>query len=270
MKIATWNVNSLKVRLEQVLAFLEKTKCDALGLQETKLQDDFFPEEAFEKAGYGCFFSGQKTYNGVAVLVRRDTTRASDPVRGIPGYPDEQKRLIGVTLSKEGCGPVRFFSAYFPNGTAPGSKKYLYKIEWLAALQNFLADELKSHPRLVLAGDMNIAPEDRDVWDPEGWKGHILVSEGERDAFASLLATGLKDAFRLAQQPEGSWSWWDYRHSAFLKNQGLRIDHILVSQPLVPEVSQVVIDRSFRALPQPSDHAPVICTLQEGELSLPL
>lgn len=261
MKIATWNVNSLKVRLTQVLDFLERTKCDALALQETKTTDELFPEDALAEAGYAALFSGQKTYNGVAILARRESVALTEPLLGIPGYPDPQKRLAAATLTGKNGEKLRLFCAYFPNGQAPGSVKYLYKLEWLSALDRLLANELAQHPRLALVGDMNIAPEDRDVWNPENWKGNILVSPAERDAFRSLLALGLKDAFRLFEQPEGSWSWWDYRKSAFLKNQGLRIDHVLVSGALAPEVTSAAIDRTPRALPQPSDHAPVVCTI---------
>lgn len=261
MKIATWNVNSLKVRLPHVLDFLARTHCDALALQETKTADELFPVQAFEEAGYASLFSGQKTYNGVAILARSDTLKLSDPLSGIPGYPDPQKRLVAATLEDRSGRKLRLLCAYFPNGQAPGSVKYLYKLEWLSALEQLVAKELVQHPRLVLAGDMNIAPEDRDVWDPVSWKGHILVSEAERDAFKALLALGFQDAFRLFEQPDGSWSWWDYRKSAFQKNQGLRIDHVLASSALAPEVRSTVIDRAPRALPQPSDHAPVVCTI---------
>lgn len=261
MKIATWNVNSLKVRLPHVLDFLARTGCDVLALQETKTPDDAFPAGELEAAGYASVFSGQKTYNGVAILAKKETVSVSDPLLGIPGYPDPQKRLAAATLTDREGRELRFISAYFPNGQAPGSAKFLYKLEWLEALSGLLTCELARHPRLAIAGDMNIAPEDRDVWDPAGWKGHILVSPAERDAFRSLLALGLRDTFRMFPQEEGSWSWWDYRKGAFQKNQGLRIDHVLVSRALEAEVKSAAVDRAPRALPQPSDHAPVVCEL---------
>ena len=261
LKIATWNVNSLRVRLQHVLSFLDKTRCDALLLQETKTEDDAFPSEAFAAAGYAAHRLGQKTYNGVALLSRRDTVSVEDVVRGLPGYPDPQARFLAATLVPRHGQALRVASCYFPNGSSPGSLKYLYKLEWICALRHWAAETLGAFPRLLVAGDMNIAPEDRDVWDPALWSGQILVSEAERDAFRTLLSAGLTDAFRLFTAPEKTWTWWDYRQNAFRRNQGLRIDHVLVSRALAASVASVEVDTSWRALPQPSDHAPVICTL---------
>ena len=267
--LASWNVNSLKVRLPQVLAWLGETKADAAVLQETKLADGLFPAEACEAAGYRALYFGQKTYNGVALLARKDVFEdfsESDVDRGIPGYPDEQKRLIAATLRVRGAPEseaIRFVGGYFPNGTEPGSSKYLYKLDWLRALAGYLRKSLAAHPRLVIGGDFNIAPQDIDVWDPAGWKGKILVSDPERAAFAHLLRLGLSDSFRLLHPAEGGqYSWWDYRMKGFESNHGLRIDHLLVSDALKPEVAAAGIDRRPRGNAQPSDHAPVTVTIR--------
>ncbi|MDY0012019.1 MAG: exodeoxyribonuclease III [Rhodocyclaceae bacterium] len=251
MKIATWNVNSLKVRLPHVLDWLAMEQPDALGLQELKCEDKAFPLAEIEAAGYRAVFNGQKTYNGVALLTRAEATEVA---RDIPGFADEQKRVIAATV-----GGVRVISAYFPNGQAVGSDKFQYKMEWLAALAAWLKDELARHPRLVLAGDYNIAPEDRDA-SPE-WKEEIHVSAPERAAFQALQALGLTDAFRLFEQPEKSYSWWDYRMGAFRRNFGLRIDHLLVSAELVPACRACRVDKAPRKLERPSDHAPVVLEL---------
>ncbi len=262
MKIATWNVNSLRVRLGQVLSFLSESGCDVLMLQETKLTDEAFPAAELKEAGFSAVFSGQKTYNGTALVARDSTVQLSAPVFSVPGYPDPQKRLTAATACVLKSGrSVRLISAYFPNGAFPGSRKFLYKLEWIAALRLFLAAELQKHPDLVLGGDFNIAPEDRDCWNPELWKGNILVSAPERDAFRSLLALGFEDAFRAGNQ-ESVWSWWDYRGNAFLKNQGLRIDHVLASSSLAPKVRSAAVEMRMRGMAQPSDHAPVTVTLQ--------
>ena len=253
MKLATWNVNSLAVRLPQVLAWLQEHPIDALVLQETKLSDDKFPAAEIEAAGYRVAFHGQKTYNGVALLSRGD---ASGIQKNIPGLDDEQARVIAGTL-----GGLRVIGAYFPNGQAPDSDKFQYKMRWLQALQRWLRDELATHPRLVLMGDFNIAPEDRDVYDPVAWAGQIHCTPEERAHFQALLGLGLVDAFRLFEQPPKSWSWWDYRNLAFRKNQGLRIDHILVSQSLQPAVQACSIDKLPRKNERPSDHAPVVLDL---------
>ena len=255
MKIATWNVNSLKVRLPHVLDWLAANKPDALCLQELKLEDKAFPVAELEAAGYHAVFIGQKTYNGVAILSPQPIDEAS-VVRNIPGFEDEQKRIIAATING-----VRVVCGYFPNGQAVGSDKFEYKLRWLAALTEWLREELKTHERLVLAGDFNIAPEDRDSYDPVGLAETIHHTTEEREHFKALLGLGLTDAFRLFEQPEKSYSWWDYRMLGYQKNRGLRIDHILVSEPLVPLVSACSIDRTPRKWPKPSDHAPVTVEL---------
>jgi len=249
MKLATWNVNSLAVRLPQVLEWLEAHPLDALVLQETKLTDDKFPSAAIEAAGYQVQWFGQKTYNGVALISR---TPALDVVKNIPGFADEQARVIAGTVDG-----VRVIGAYFPNGQAPDSDKFIYKMGWLDALREWLRAELQTHERLVLMGDFNIAPEDRDVYDPVAWAGQIHCTPQERQHFEQLLGLGLVDAFRLFEQAPKSWSWWDYRNLAFRKNQGLRIDHILVSQALQAGVKACQIDKLPRKNERPSDHAPV-------------
>lgn len=259
MKIATWNVNSLSVRLPQVLAWLAANPVDAIGLQELKLVDDKFPHDAFEAAGYHAVCFGQKTYNGVAIVSRAP---ARDVVRNIPGHEDEQARVIAATLDVDG-GPLRLVNCYFVNGQAPGTDKFAYKLQWLAALHDWLRAELAAHPRLVLLGDFNVAPQDRDSFDPVGLKDTIHHTVQERQHFKDLLALGLTDAFRLFEQPEKSYSWWDYRMLGFQKNRGLRIDHILVSEALRAGVTGCRIDRTPRKNPQPSDHAPVVVTLAD-------
>jgi exodeoxyribonuclease III len=254
MKLATWNVNSLAVRLPQVLDWLAANPVDALVLQETKLTDDKFPHAEIAAAGYQAHWHGQKTYNGVALLSR---TPAQDVVRNIPGFADEQARVIAGTVDGP-IGPVRVIGGYFPNGQAPDSDKFVYKMRWQDALHDWVRDELTRHPQLVLMGDFNVAPEDRDVYDPVAWAGQIHCTPEERAQFQRLVALGLADAFRLFEQPPKSWSWWDYRNLAFRKNQGLRIDHILVSPTLKPRVAACLIDKLPRKNERPSDHAPVI------------
>ena len=254
MKIATWNVNSLKVRLPQVLQWLSDNPVDVLCLQETKLTDDKFPLAEINAAGYQVVFSGQKTYNGVAILSRH---LISDVVKNNPLFADEQQRIIAATI--EG---IRIICAYIPNGQAPDTEKFDYKLKWLAALHTWLAQEQGQHARLALLGDYNIAPEDRDVHDPAAWLGQNLVSPPERAAFAQLLAMGLSDAFRLFEQPEKLFSWWDYRRMGFRLNRGMRIDHILLSPALTAQCSACVIDKTPRKWEQPSDHTPVIATLE--------
>lgn len=249
MKLASWNVNSLKVRLPHLLDWLAAQQPDAICLQETKLEDHNFPRADIEAAGYQVAFAGQKTYNGVAILARHPI---ADVRIGNPHYPDPQQRLIAATVAG-----VRFIGAYMPNGQAVGSEKYAYKLEWLRALHTLLSEELAAHPQLALGGDFNIAPEDRDVHDPVAWAGQILCSEAERAAFQGFLSLGLKDSFRLFEQPEKSFSWWDYRMLGFQKNLGLRIDHILVSEALAARCTAAGIDRAPRKLERPSDHAPV-------------
>ena len=253
MRLATWNVNSLKVRLPQVLQWLTENPVDALCLQETKLTDDKFPAAELAAAGYQAVWTGQKTYNGVAILSRH---AMSDIVKNNPRFADEQQRLIAATING-----IRVVCAYFPNGQSLDSDKYQYKLRWLDALHDWLADELKAHEKLALLGDYNIAPEDRDVHDPAAWQGQVLVSEPERAVFRRLQDLGLKDAFRLFEQPEKLYSWWDYRMMAFRRNMGLRIDHILLSPALASQCTECVIDKIPRKWEQPSDHTPVVATL---------
>jgi exodeoxyribonuclease-3 len=256
MKLATWNVNSLSVRLPQLLAWLEQQQPDVIVLQETKLTDDKFPAEALAAAGYRSVWFGQKTYNGVALLARTEPGAA---VRNIPGLDDEQARVIAATVQG-----VRVVGAYFPNGQAPDSDKFAYKMRWLEALHAWLRTELAQHERLVLMGDFNIAPDDRDVYDPVAWAGQIHCTPEERAHFQGLIGLGLHDAFRLFEQAPKLWSWWDYRNLAFRKNQGLRIDHILVSEALRPGVRACSIDKAPRKNERPSDHAPVLVELDLG------
>ncbi|PPE69254.1 exodeoxyribonuclease III [Caldimonas thermodepolymerans] len=257
MKLATWNINSLTARLQHVLDWLAANPVDVLCLQELKLTDDKFPHEPLRAAGYEAATFGQRTYNGVAVLSR---TPVRDVVRNIPGFEDEHARVIAATVDGPG-GPIRLVNGYFVNGQEPGSPKFDYKMRWLEGLQRWLRDELAAHPRLVLLGDFNIAPEDRDSYDPEGLRETIHHTTAEREHFRALLQLGLVDSFRLFEQPEKSFSWWDYRMLGYQKNRGLRIDHILVSEALRPQVSACTIDRAPRKWPKPSDHAPVILTL---------
>lgn len=253
MKLATWNVNSLKVRLEHLLEWLGREVPDVVCLQETKTEDAAFPAAAIEAAGYRVAFSGQKTYNGVAIVSRLPMTEVS---AGIPGYVDDQKRVLSATVQG-----VRIVCAYIPNGQSVDSDKYRYKLEWLAALTVWLRSEIASHPRLALLGDYNIAPEDIDVHDPAAWAGQVLCSVPERDAFRGLIALGLSDSFRRFPQPERSFTWWDYRMNAFRRKMGLRIDHILLTTPLAESCTACRVDVSLRGLERPSDHAPVIADL---------
>lgn len=257
MQIATWNVNSLSVRLPQVLDWLADNPVDLLALQELKLSDDKFPAEAFAQAGYQAAWFGQKTYNGVALISRSEPTEL---VRNIPGYADEQSRVIAATI-ETAQGPLRVVNGYFVNGQDPESEKFGYKMQWLDALREWLRGELAQHPRLVLLGDFNIAPEDRDSHDPEGLRETIHHTTAERQQFRELLELGLTDAYRLFEQPPKSYSWWDYRMLGFQKNRGLRIDHVLVSDALKAQIKACVIDRAPRKWPKPSDHAPVVVTL---------
>jgi len=250
VKIASWNVNSLRVRLPQVLQWVEAEKPDILGLQETKTVDEGFPREEVEEAGYRVLFSGQRTYNGVAVLSREDAT---DPVTDLPGLDDPQRRVLGATI-----GGVRFLNLYVPNGSEVGSDKYAYKLDWLEKLHVHIQTEIGEHERFVAVGDLNIAPEDRDVHDPEAWAGEVLCSDPEREAFQRLLDAGLSDAFRLFEQEEKTWTWWDYRGGAFRRNMGLRIDHILVSDALKQACTGCRVDREPRTWERPSDHTPIL------------
>lgn len=253
MNIATWNVNSLKVRLPQLLEWLAATRTDVICLQETKLEDAKFPVAEVEAAGYQVAFCGQKTYNGVAILSRQPFAEVQ---YGMPGFADEQKRMIALTVAG-----IRVVCVYIPNGQSLDSDKYVYKLAWLNALHAWLKDELLRYPSLALLGDYNIAPEDRDVHDPAAWVGNVLVSEPEREQFRALLDLGLKDAFRLFEQPEKSFTWWDYRAAGFRRNLGLRIDHVLLSADLAARCQAVEIDKAPRKLERPSDHTPVLATL---------
>lgn len=253
MRIATWNVNSLKVRLPHLLDWLGRQAPDIVCLQELKLEDANFPHAQIEAAGYRCAVSGQKTYNGVAILARAPL---ADIQAGIPGFDDPQRRVVSATV--EGA---RYVCAYVPNGQSVGSEKYEYKLKWFAAFERFLREELARHPRLAVLGDYNVAPEDRDVHDPKAWAGQILCSEPEREAFGRLLRLGLADSFRLFDQPEKSFTWWDYRMNGFRRNLGLRIDHILVSAELASRCTKCAVDIEPRRLDRPSDHAPVVADL---------
>lgn len=260
MQIATWNVNSLTVRLPQVLAWLQANPVDALCLQELKLTDDKFPHAELAASGYQAAAFGQKTYNGVAIVSRHPL---QDVVRNIPGFEDEQARVLAATVLAP-SGPLRLINTYFVNGQAPGTDKFAYKLRWLSALHDYVAAELSAHPQLALLGDFNVAPEDRDSFDPEGLRGTIHHTPEERAHFAALLGLGMRDAFRMFEQPDKSFSWWDYRMLGFQKNRGLRIDHILVSPALQGAVQACHIDRAPRKNPQPSDHTPVVATLALG------
>ena len=258
MKIATWNVNSLKVRLPQVLEFLAAHKPDALCLQELKLEDANFPTKEINAAGYQAAFSGQKTYNGVAIL---SLNTANEAAMGVPGFDDPQRRVIAATVNG-----VRIICVYIPNGEAVESEKYKYKLDWLMKLIVWLKQEMAKYPRLALLGDYNIAPEDRDVFDVKFWTGKVLFSEPEKAAFKDMIALGLTDSFRMFEQPEKSYSWWDYRMNGFKRNLGLRIDHILLSQELVRSCKSCSIVRDMRAKERPSDHAPVIAEIADSEI----
>jgi exodeoxyribonuclease-3 len=255
MKLATWNVNSLKVRLPQLLTWLVREQPDVVCLQETKLEDHGFPRQEIEAAGYHVCFAGQRTYNGVALLAREWPTEI---VVGNPLHPDEQKRLLTATIRG-----ICVVCAYVPNGQAVGSEKYAYKLEWLDGLARWVSERLAANPQLVVAGDFNIAPDDQDVYDPAAWAGQILCSDPERAAFRRLLSLGLKDSFRLFDQPAKIFSWWDYRMLGFQKNRGLRIDHILLSETLAARCNAARISREVRKLERPSDHAPVIAELAD-------
>lgn len=257
MRIATWNVNSLKVRLPHVVDWLARQKPDVLCVQETKTEDANFPSQAIADAGYQALYSGQKTYNGVALLSRAAGAAGADIAAGIPGFDDPQKRVLAATY-----GDTRVICVYVPNGESVESDKYQYKLKWLAALTEWLRAELKKYPKLALLGDYNIAPEDRDVWDPKEWEGKVLFSAPERAALNALLALGLKDSFRMFEQPERSFTWWDYRMKAFQRKMGLRIDHILLSECLAANCTACSVDVEPRKLERPSDHAPVFADIR--------
>ena len=257
MKLATWNINSLTVRLPQVLDWLSANPVDVLALQELKLTDDKFPADAFMQAGYHAQWFGQKTYNGVALLSRTPMTAV---VKNIPGFQDDMARVISATVASE-AGDIRVIGGYFPNGQAPGTDKFEYKMAWLKGLRDWLKSELATHPRLVLMGDYNITFDDADVWDPVGMRDQIHCTDEERYHLNALISMGLHDSFRLFEQPGKSYSWWDYRDFGFRRNRGLRIDHILVSPALKPLVKACTIDKTPRKNERPSDHAPVVLEL---------
>ena len=250
LKIASWNVNSLNVRLPQVLAWSQAAHPDVLALQETKLTDDRFPESELHAAGYNSVFSGQKTYNGVAILSRQG---ASDTVTDIPGLDDPQRRILAATI-----GGVRIVNLYVVNGSEVGSEKFSYKMHWLERVTDWLAGELEQHRELVVLGDFNIAPDDRDVHDPEAWQEKILCSTPERKALQRMLDLGLHDTFRLFDQEEGIFSWWDYRMNMFKRKMGLRIDLVLASESMAGRCRASYVDIEPRRQERPSDHAPVV------------
>ena len=278
IRIAAWNVNSLKVRLPHVLRWLQdqetkKQPIDALCLQELKLTDDKYPHQELEAAGYLSLAAGQKTYNGVAIIVRKAALApiASDaatsflkPIRNIPNHQDEQQRILAATIPFAGTKPIRLVSAYFPNGQSPDSDKFIYKLDWLSKLQTWLTEELQQNQRLALLGDFNIAPEDQDVHDPKVWEGQNLVSPPERNAFQELINLGFSDSFRMFEQAPKTFSWWDYRMMGFRRNAGMRIDHILLSEALKEQCSASIVDKEPRTWEQPSDHAPVIAIIQKA------
>lgn len=250
MKITSWNVNSLNVRLPHVLAWCEAARPDVLALQETKLTDDRFPVDELMSAGYHSVYSGQKTYNGVAVLSREE---ASDPVTDIAGLDDPQRRILAVTV-----GDIRIVNLYVVNGSEVGSEKFEYKLHWLEQVTAWLEVEMKAHKNLVVVGDFNIAPEDRDVYDPDAWREKILCSTPEREALRKILGLGLVDTFRMFEQEERTWSWWDYRMNMFRRKLGLRIDLVLASKSLGERCTASYIDIEPRRQERPSDHAPAI------------
>ncbi|MBI5448518.1 MAG: exodeoxyribonuclease III [Gammaproteobacteria bacterium] len=250
MKIATWNVNSLQVRLPHVLSWMKSEQPDVLALQETKIQDVNFPIETILDAGYQVVYAGEKSYNGVAIFSKK---QPKELTQALPHFADSQKRFLGVTIQG-----VRILNLYVPNGSEVGSEKFQYKLMWLSQLKDYVKQQAKQYDQLILLGDFNIAPEERDVHDPAAWEGSVLVSEPEREKWRELLAEGLSDTFRLFYDEGGYYSWWDYRMNAFRRNLGLRIDHILVSQALAQCCRAVHIDRLPRTWERPSDHAPVV------------
>ncbi|OGT19545.1 MAG: exodeoxyribonuclease III [Gammaproteobacteria bacterium RBG_16_57_12] len=250
MKIASWNVNSLKVRLPQVLDWLQQQQPDILALQETKLTDEHFPATEIQAAGYHAVHAGQKTYNGVALLSKQP---AQEVLADIPGLEDAQRRILCATLAG-----IRVINLYVPNGQEVGSEKFRYKLDWLQHITRYIKQQLAAHPKLVVLGDFNVTPEDRDVHDPLAWHEQILCSTPERQALQGMLALGLNDSFRLFEQPDNIFSWWDYRAGGFRRNAGLRIDLILTSAALSSACTSASIDTAPRALERPSDHAPVL------------
>jgi exodeoxyribonuclease-3 len=250
MKIASWNINSLRVRLPHVLDWLKSNQPDVLAIQETKMTDDVFPVDAFEAAGYEVSYSGQKTYNGVAIMSKHPL---KDIIYDVPGLDDPQRRILGATIQG-----LRILDLYVVNGSEVGSDKYAYKLDWLSKVTAHIADEMKSYEHYVVLGDFNIAPDDRDVHNPRSWHEKILCSTPEREALKAILELGFSDSFRLFEQKEKTFSWWDYRGGGFEKNQGLRIDLILTSQSLSQSCRGSWVDLEPRKLERPSDHAPVV------------
>lgn len=249
LKIASWNVNSLKVRLDQVLTWLESSGVAILAMQETKLLDENFPREAFLERGYHVVFAGQKTYNGVAIVSRYPITEVATE---IAGFEDPQRRILAATIAD-----LRLINLYVPNGSALDSDKYSYKLMWLKKIKGYIQQQLQLYPKVAVLGDFNVAPEDRDVHDPAEWQGCVLVSPPEREAFGEILSLGLSDSFRNFTQEEKMFSWWDYRAAGFRRNRGLRIDHILLNDQLNSLCRQSQIDKIPRKWERPSDHAPV-------------
>ena len=256
LKVATWNVNSLNVRLPHVLAWCDVAQPDILALQETKLTDDRFPVDELRDAGYHSVYSGQRTYNGVAILSREP---ALDIVTDIDGLDDPQRRILGVTI-----GDVRVIDLYVVNGAEVGSEKFAYKLHWLEQVTAWIASEMQRFEKVIVMGDFNIAPDDRDVYDPKSWKEKILCSTPEREALQKMLDLGLSDTFRQFDQEENIWSWWDYRMAAFRRNMGLRIDLVLASEALAKICSASYIDKEPRRQDRPSDHAPAIAEFSPG------
>ena len=253
ISIATWNVNGIRARLERVTEWLLRNPVDLLCVQELKAQNEQFPENAFRSIGYEASVYGQKSFNGVALIHKLDVSGIT--CGGPKGFHDA--RLIGGNIEN-----IRVYSAYFPNGQDVGTDKYEHKLKWMAALRDMLEDEIQVHPNLVLAGDINVAPEPKDTYDPSKWEGGIICSDKERHALANIREVGLHDTFRTLHPDETEFTWWDYRAGSFYKNHGLRIDHVYVSTPLLPTVSSIRVDRSARSAPQPSDHAPVVIVLK--------
>jgi exodeoxyribonuclease III len=249
MKVATWNVNSINIRLPQVLAWLVENQIDVLAVQETKVVNELFPVSAFQEIGYQVSFSGQKSYNGVAIISRIPITDVC--IENIY-FQDEACRIMAATMNG-----IRLVNLYVPNGQSPGSDKYHYKLTWLGAMQQFLHDEMKTHARVMVVGDFNIAPTDLDVHDPVAWDGCVLVSPEEREALQAILAIGFVDSLRHFEPEAVHYTWWDYRQGAFRRNHGVRIDHILVSESLLSACQRVVVDKLARKVERPSDHAPV-------------
>ena len=254
MKLATWNVNSLRVRLPHLLDWLKAAQPDVVGLQELKCTDEQFPFDDIRAAGYHAVANGQKTYNGVAILSRIEPTAVS---RDVPGFDDVQKRVIAATV-----GELRFINVYVVNGQDIGTEKYAYKLRWLESLRGYLTGELATHPQLALVGDFNVAPTPADTHDPDVWEDHILCSEPERAAYRALLDLGLHDSFEHRADLAQRFTWWDYRQGAFPRNYGLRIDHVLLSAPLAARCTGWAVDTGPRELERPSDHAPVVASLK--------